>query len=115
MHLLKVNWGKADGTPWNEWDNPAGMPLDMIHFKENTAVNAICCTANDNPELQIFIGQRVICGINKNNFLDHFKNGSGYEYIEEWKIKHHDSMSLLNGKQILKITNMLKEYGHKNT
>ncbi|CAK0748499.1 hypothetical protein CCP1ISM_20037 [Azospirillaceae bacterium] len=115
MRQLKVRFDKADGTPWTEWDSPSGMPLDMIHFKENTALNVISCTANDHPELQMFIGNRVLCGIDKNSFLERFKNGSGYEYIEEWKIKRCKSMSLLNGKQILRITEMLREYGHKLT
>lgn len=38
----------------------------------------------------------------------------GYECIEEWKIKHHLSLDLLNGKQILKITELLREYGHNH-
>jgi hypothetical protein len=111
MTLLKVSFAKADGTPWNEWDNPSSMPIDMIHFKENTIVNG-SGTANDFPELQIFIGKRVICGIDKNYFLSQFKKGNGYEYIEEWKARCHKSMDLLNGSQILKITDMLREYGH---
>jgi hypothetical protein len=108
---LKVNFAKADGTPWNEWDSPSSMPLDMIYLKENTPINGFG-TANDFPELQIFIGQRVMCSINKNNLLCEFKNGRGYEYIEKWKIQHYLPMNLLNGSQILKITSMLREYGH---
>lgn len=114
MRQLKVRFDKADGSPWTEWDNPSGMPIEMLNLKENTALNCIC-TANDFPELQVFIGKRVICGIDKNLFLECFKNGEGYEYIEKWKINHYKSMSLLNGKQILRITEMLREYGHKLT
>lgn len=102
MKLLKVKWDRKDGKPWDEWTFPSAVDSSKLNFKEF------------NGALQIFLGERVFGNISKEYLLRMMRNGEGYEYIEKWKIQHHISLSQLNGKQLLTLTNMLREYGHKH-
>ena len=99
--LLKLRFS-IDQRDNNEWFYPEGQPLDMIHLKE--------C---DEHSVQVFIGDRVMGAIQKHNFLGVFNQGKGYEYIEEWKNRHHIALQQLNGGQILRITELLRAYGHR--
>jgi hypothetical protein len=90
---------KADGTPWNEHDNPGGMLTTMIRIKPLE------------DYIQIFMGTRVIGRITT-FYLKMFKEGRGYEFIEEWKAHNFPFIKQLNGSQILHITELLRQYGH---
>ena len=102
MRNLKVRWDRKDGKPWDEWTLPSSVDSSKLNFKEL------------DDTLQIFLGNRVFGNISKDYLLKMMRNGEGYEYIEEWKMQHHISLSQLSGKQILTLTNMLREYGHHN-
>lgn len=98
---LKVNWGRADGKPWTEWDCPGGMPLDMLHLK---------CV--DSEAVQVFIGERVMCSMSIPCLVFEFGRAKGYEYIEEWKVRHHLSLAQMSGSQIHRMTELLRDLGH---
>ena len=98
--LLKMRF-TIDERDNNEWCYPSGQPLDAIHLKE--------C---DPFSLQVFLGSRVMGAIQKHYFLGVFSQGKGYEYIEEWKNRHHIALQQLTGAQILRITDLLRSYGH---
>jgi hypothetical protein len=98
--MLKINW-KLDDSVNTEWSYPEYQPVEKLHLKEA-----------DSESLQVFLGNRVIGAIHKNYFLSVFNQGNGYEFIEEWKIRHHLALRQLNGKQIIKITELLRNYGH---
>lgn len=97
--VLKVKWQIDDYIP-NEWDFPSHFPIDFIKLIVHADI------------IQVFLGCRVMGSMTKSYFLKEFKEGRGYEYIEEWKIKHWHTMNKLNGKQILKITELFRSYGH---
>ena len=99
--LLKIRF-TIDERDNNEWYYPSGQPLDMLHLEEPDAMS-----------IQIFLGDRVMGAIQKHYFLGLFSQGKGYEYIEEWKNRHHIALQQLTGAQILRITELLRSYGHK--
>jgi hypothetical protein len=101
MRMLKIKWHDDDYIA-TEWNSPSTVPVDFIKLIVHADI------------IQVFLSCRVIGNMTKSYFLQEFKEGRGYEYIEEWKTKHHHTMNKLNGKQILKITELLRSFGHGN-
>lgn len=97
---MTVRFSKP-GVDYNEWISPREQPLDKLHLR-------MC----DDNSLQVFLGNRVMGAITYPYFLKIFKEGRGYEFIEEWKIQHHIALRQLSGAQILRITELLRAYGH---
>lgn len=106
QRALRINWGCANGKPWDEWLMPEYVPIDQIRLS---------VTGEDlDKVIQVFIGQRVIGRIHHDDLLHCFRRGEGYEYIEEWKQNHCLFLVRLRGRQLLHITELLRKFGHEH-
>lgn len=95
IRMLKIKW-RDDDYIATEWNSPSTVPIELIVHAD---------------VIQVFLGCRIMGSMTKSFFFKNLKKVEDMNTLKNGKLNIGIK---LNGRQILKITELFRSFGHDN-